>query len=465
MQSIGIRALACAWALAGCVATPEPVPDGVPPSIDAPPSDPGNVLVVLIDDIGTEDLAVYGPALPVTPTIDSLATKGMVFTNAYAAPMCSPTRAELLTGRHGRRYGIGDALWIERDDPELPLRERTIPEMLEAAPDVWATAHVGKWHVSGHGEGAASHPNLQGFPLASGTLFNPAVSMLGADHPLGYFEWEQFEDGEVGFADGYLTTRVADDAIEVLEDLPEPWFVHLAFNSAHFPLHAPPEELLNTPLPPPEAGVDRSEALYVAMIEALDTELGRVLDSLDPAVRERTTIILASDNGTTNPAGDPARQKGSMWEGGVHVPLIISGPEVRPGTVSSALTHTVDLYPTIANLAAVDLTSPDQPRLDGFSLLGELREPNQGHMQRRFVFTERFANGEPPSPPTAWLVRNERFKLMQLWMQQPRLFDLAADPAEAVDLLADPTNEQERIASDLREALEEMVAQVVYEAP
>ncbi|MEQ1501463.1 MAG: sulfatase-like hydrolase/transferase, partial [Myxococcota bacterium] len=258
----------------GCGVDEGPIEGSDSISADHPP----NVLVVLVDDLGTDKVAAYGdsPTPPRTPTIDGLAADGVLFRNAWAYASCSPTRAALLTGRYGRRTGVGEVV-----DPatsgkyELPLSELTIPEMLAFAPDPWSTSLIGKWHLATWvSPNAELGPGLQGFEWYAATFGNLNNSSYPDAYTVeGYYNWQKDLNGALGWETRYTTTDQVDDAIARIATMPEPWFLYLPFNAPHTPSNAPPAELAE--IAPGQ--LETQGGVYTAMLEAMDRELGRLL--------------------------------------------------------------------------------------------------------------------------------------------------------------------------------------------
>lgn len=299
-----------------------------------------NFLVILADDVGVDAIDVYaeGAAPGPTPNIDQLAAEGILFRHASTNPVCAPTRAEVLTGRHGFRTGIGTP-----ESALLDLDETTLPELLAATHH---TAAIGKWHLGGND---VDHPIDSGFDYYAGSL----GSGLG-----DYSSWSKTTNSTTttgstqnGFTT-YATTDAADEAISKIAEFGEdPWFVWLAFNAAHTPFHVPPASLATITV---NAGSD-NPTKFKAAVEAMDTEIGRVLASIPQSIRDDTTVIFIGDNGT--PAGasespfEPSHAKGSLYEGGTNVPLIVTSPRIGAsdeGEESQALVSSVDLLATIA---------------------------------------------------------------------------------------------------------------------
>lgn len=372
------------------------------------PFERSNILVILTDDIGMDHTAAWNahPEPSYTPTLDALTCAGTSFRRAYSHPTCSPSRATLLTGRMPSRYGIGrwlgdNGIW------GLPRDETTLPELL--AEHGYSAGLAGKWHL-----GAASDPDAprhmldQGFDYHRGSYSNLMMA-LGTGHtPRGYRQWERLEDGVPAWTTDYNITVTTDDALTLVELLPEPWFLYVAYNSAHDPLHRPPDHLLIDPDAVSEDSEDLE--LYRAMVTATDLELGRLLTSIDDDVLENTLVIYMADNGTprwgiTAPL-DPSRGKGTAYEGGVHVPMIWAGRGVSEhDATSSALVSFADVFPTLAALADIDLATwapfaSDQPlALDGESLTPLLDDPSRD-TARTVVLSEAFY---PTGPgPYTW---------------------------------------------------------------
>lgn len=386
------------------------------------PSEPigGNILVVVLDDVGTDKLAVYGSPNPApTPTIDALAANGVTFDAAYARPVCSPARAALQTGRHGRRTGLGINLRVGSDE-ELGLGQLTLAEIIEMSPYFdYKTALVGKWHLGTPASPSGyQHPVDQGWDWYTGSFGN----LNGEGSPsIGYFDWlKVLRDGTTVRTSTYATTDTIDDAIALGTSMHEPWMLMVSLNAAHLPTETPPASL--TPV-----AVNGGAGYRVrSMTEAADTEIGRLLAAFPAGVHARTTVVLTSDNGTheaqAQPPVAPERAKGTLFDGGVRVPLIIAGRAVSAprGSRSSALVDHVDLLPTIAELVGADLstltsvTDEAQPyELDGASLLPQLADPAVP-TSREFVYSELFSpNG--PGPYTAsdrQMVRDANYKLI-----------------------------------------------------
>jgi arylsulfatase A-like enzyme len=390
----------------------------------------GNVLLVVLDDVGVDQIGEFAGAAT-TPRLDALAASGVRFTRAYAEPVCSPTRAALLTGRMPHQHGIGSQVRYPDGEWSLQPGERTLAEALGAAG--YATAAVGKWHLNTRAAGGSTAPlTVGGFDRFAG--FDDNLMGLGFDDELNdYFSWVMNRDGVYDRVDDYNTTVLADLALEHGNSLPEPWFVYLGLAAAHSPSHVPPAGLFH--VAPGDAWEGRER--YDAMLEAADTELGRLLDGLDPERAARTTVIVVSDNGTDPtwlqepfPAG---RGKGTVYEGGVLVPLIVSGLGVTEGGREvSHLVHARDLFATVLDVAGLGASAPPE----SVSLAPYLVDPGRP-AQRAWLTSERFEpiGFDQPYVFRDQMIRDERYKLIRRIDGRRELYDLAADPWEANELL------------------------------
>jgi arylsulfatase A-like enzyme len=432
---------------------------GFDPCDDGQPSEPRNILLIISDDIGVDWASCYatGANLPSTPNLDRLCEEGVVFTNAWAYPVCSPTRATMLSGRYGFRTGVGAP--VARNEDGLDPDELTIPDLLDMAPGVpYAHAAIGKWHLGGANNGRRNSPGRLGFSHYSGAIGGGVGD---------YYDWTKTVNGSNSSVTRYATSETIDDALGWIDDQDSPWFLWLAFNAPHAPFHLPPDDLHSV-----EGLTGTTQHIaanpsdyYRAMIEAMDTEIGRLLGSLDPEVRARTDVIYIGDNGTP---GRVARApltrttaKDSLYQGGVHVPLVVAGPSVANGGRSvDALATATDIFATVLDLAGIDLETaiPDGTRVDSLSLVPYLtgEEPET---PRTHAVAEIFgANSMPDRVGKA--IRGTRYKLIRFDTRGDELYDLVSDPDETDDLLSSPPlSAVEQTAYDeLRETLETLLA-------
>ncbi|NMC19860.1 MAG: sulfatase [Thermogutta sp.] len=431
----------------------------------APPSRPWNVILILIDDLGATDLGCAGSRFYETPNIDRLANEGMRFTAGYSAcTVCSPTRAALMTGKYPARLHITD--WIKGHNrpkaklrvPDwtmhLPLEETTIAERLRAAG--YATIHIGKWHLGD----PPYYPQHQGFDVnLGGTFMGQPGSYF---FPYGTGERRvPLEGGEEG---EYLTDRLAEEAVRLIEaHRDRPFFMYFAHYAVHTPLQAKPELIARYERKLEEAAA-RGDALegqqcpvYAAMIHSMDEAVGRVSEALQRlGLEDRTVVVFTSDNGgLTSPAckGKPVTHniglragKGSAYEGGVRVPLIVKWPGVtQPGSTSSTPVISNDLYPTILEMTG----TPDAPDhvCDGESLVPILK---QRAAPRRSPLFWHYPHYHPGGATPYSAVRDGDWRLVQFFEDDHvELYNLRDDPKESRDLAARMPEKAKELKSKL----------------
>lgn len=419
--------------------------DSDPGPYDGPP----NLLIVVIDDMGVDQVGAYGfdAPRPRTPTLDALAAEGLRFDRAYAEASCSPARAAILTGQHPRRAGIGT--WLRNEGAhELPLDAVTLAEVLARAPVPYTSHAVGKWHLSTLGSPTGlDHPVAQGFATYRGSPNN-------LNNVASYYSYDKrLPDGSWVTSERYITTDEVDDALQVIAQTAPPWFVYLAFHAPHTPIERPPDALLAEPLPEDVSPLD---TLFATM-EAMDTEIGRLLDGLG-AQRDHTVVVVLSDNGAANITEDGGHDpgadvKGTLFEGGVRVPWIMAGPGVARGASTSSLVHATDLLPTAAELAGVVLTDDERASLDGVSFAPLLADPSA--VVREHVYVERFKpNGDGPWYDDQRAVITDAHKLVHTRFLRPSLYDIEGfgDGPDRLD--PDTVDSDDRA---LRESLEPLL--------
>lgn len=334
---------------------------------------PPNIVFIMIDDLGWMDLACQGNKLVETPNIDRLASQGMRFTDNYAAaPVCSPTRAAIMTGKAPARLRITNHLpdqkrFTPRDakllpahcEDHLPLDEITIAEVLNDAG--YATAFIGKWHLSQRGN-TRFQPEHQGFDINIGgcdfggppTFFDPYKIPTIANRQTGE----------------YLPDRLADESINFIKSQRDKKFFLCLWNyTVHWPMEAPAELIEKYKY---RTGPGLNDTRYGAMIEAMDMAIGRILKELDTLkLTDNTIVIFTSDNGAFGGVGDnrPLRkEKGYLYEGGIRVPLIARWPGIiSPGSLCNVPTISMDFFPTLIESAGV--RTPSDLPTDGTSLV------------------------------------------------------------------------------------------------
>lgn len=418
---LALAALACSVALALEGPAHAFQLASTPGVVEASPWLGPNILIVVADDVGVDLVNAYGEsaAAPCTPNLDALAQEGLLFRNAWACPVCSPTRAALLTGRHGFRTGIGNT--VENNESGLSLAETTLPELLTS----YSSACIGKWHLSG--ADGPLHPNDSGFQHFDGFL-RGAVN--------DYSSWQRVVDGQSSLSNAYTTIEFTDQAIAQIAALPQPWLVVLNYNAAHSPFHLPPTSLCpvgacSTTWCEGATTNSNDRRLARAMVESLDVKLGELIAAVD-AASPNSYVFFLGDNGTPGTASinpfTAAHAKGTLYEGGVNVPLIVRGPGVRRGECQ-ALVAATDIYATVAQLARVPSRAEDS-----ISLTPYFRQPSLE--LRPWVYTELFSpNGaQPPFASHERAIRDARYKLIRRTGAPDEFYDLELDPFETNDL-------------------------------
>jgi arylsulfatase A-like enzyme len=420
-----MRRLACwliAWLLR-LLATATPLQDQTSP----------NIVFILVDDLGWSDLQSYGNQKYLTPHLDAMASRGMRFTDAYAAgPVCSPTRASIMTGKYPARIdltnwprGLGGA----PSKRHLRLSEVTIAEALKQAG--YATGMVGKWHLGG----PKYFPKKQGFDVAIGAPHGGTP--WGGYYLPNRLDLPGAEDGE------YLTDHLTDAGIEFIEaNKDRRFFLYQSYYSVHVPIEGRIDLVAEHEARARKLGLQLN-AHYAAMIQSVDEGVGRILSALDRLeLTARTVVLFFSDNGgSTHLLGKknditsnlPLRMgKGYLYEGGIRTPLIVQYPPlVAAGSVSSEQVISTDFYRTILELVGVD-AMPEQ-HVDGVSIVPLLEDPTArlGRPAIYFHFPHRSQNGGGP----ASAIRVGDFKLIEfLGRGRLELYNLEEDIGESRNL-------------------------------
>jgi arylsulfatase A-like enzyme len=378
---------------------------------------PPNILLVIADDLGLDASNQYAVAAekPFTPNLDQLANEGLVFDNAWSNPTCSPTRAGILTGKYGDRTGVKDA------DDDLSTDETSLQSYIhERLPGKYVDAVIGKWHL-GPQPGGLDHPNQMGVGYFSGIIGGGVED---------YEDWTRVTNGRRSSETEYVTSKLVDLAVEWTGAQEDPWFLWLAFNAPHTPFHLPPANLHDRNLSGTEEDIEENpRPYYFAAIEAMDTEIGRLLDSLDSQVRANTIVIFMGDNGTPGQVAQSPygrrKAKGSLYQGGINIPFLITGSGVtRIGERESALVNTTDLFSTIASLAGINVSEVNDS--NSFEdLLSEATQP-----ERFFQYSEHSTDtGEE------WTVSDGVHKQIESNLGERELYQLTSDPFEESDLV------------------------------
>lgn len=405
-----------------------------------------NIVVIIADDLGS-DWCGFQEDHKDTVTLKnvrSLLSRGVRFSRAWSTPYCSPTRAGILTGRYSFRHGIGTAIADEKS-AWLKLDEITIPQLLKnsAAPTKYVCANVGKWHLHDGNSQTFNYPATFGYDYYAGVF-------SGTPTP-SYFSWRKVTNGTPSLSNNYLTTETTTDAINWLNSQgSNPFFLWLAYNAVHFPYHLPPDSLHSyDQLSGTQADINLNPKNYFkAMAESMDYEIGKLINWLKAKNKfENTDIIFIGDNGDEERVaqGLIERSKGTVYEDGVHIPFIISGPSVKnPGRTSTALVSIQDIFATVLDLAGFTKWPAQIPTnrvIDSKSLLPILQ--NQVQEVRSWAYTEVFKTSLAEAVDSR-AIRNNTYKLIHFDSGKQEFYDLGTDATESKNLLSRTLNAQEQ---------------------
>lgn len=412
-------------------------------SLCAEPERP-NFIIILADDLGWSDLGCYGNTFNETPNLDRLAREGMRFTQFYAGPVCSPTRANLQSGQDQARFGITQHIpghrrpFAKLTDPvvasHLPLEVETYAERLRTSG--YATGYFGKWHLGKEGYG----PQDQGWQTV--------VECQGHTQPAkvtGTGQPQRTADYLTGKAEAFIAAHRE-----------RPFVIQLSHYAVHIPLSTTPELQKKYEAKKPMTGYP-SNPLYAGLLEELDQSVGRVMNAVDAAgLAEKTLVLFLSDNGGIEheqsgrvvTSNRPLRgEKGTLYEGGIRIPAIARWPgRVPPGSECHTPAITMDVYPTLTELGDVQPLA-GQPQ-DGVSLAAMLRNP-EAKIARDTLFWHlpHYHHGTPASA-----IRQGGWKLIEFYeTDSVQLYRLDSDPSEARDLAAAEPAKVAKLRADLAE--------------
>jgi arylsulfatase A len=425
-----------------------------------------NVILILADDLGWTDLSCYGSDFYETPNLDQLARDGMKFTQAYSAcTVCSPTRAAILTGKYPGRLHITD--WIPGLPPEnpkllvpdwtkyLPHRETTIARALQSAG--YVTASIGKWHLGGE----EFYPEKHGF--------DTNIAGNSAAAPPSYFAPYKIATLPEGPNGEYLTDRLGEEAARFIERQKEKrFFLYVPLFAVHTPIQGK-EALIQKYRAKRRPGQKQTNAMYAAMIESMDDAVGRIRRKLaELGLAERTVVVFASDNGGRVPttSNHPLRVgKGSCYEGGTRVPLIVHWPAVtKAGSVCETPVISMDLYPTILEMTGLKET--DRKSLDGASLASLLRQ--DGELKRHALFWHypHYQHYQLGGTTPYGAIRQGDFKLIEFFDDmRVELYNLREDIGEQRNLAAHMTGKADELRAQLHSWRKEVGAQMPSRNP
>ena len=403
-----------------------------------------NIVMILADDLGYGDISSYGGPETQTPHIDAIAAEGMRFTRFYAnSPVCSPSRASLMTGRFPDMVGVPGVIRQHANDSwgYFDPGAITLPDMLRKGG--YRTVHVGKWHLGLEDE---NHPCERGFDEYRGFI-DDMMDDYRTHRRFGKNGMRH--NREVIDPEGHATDLFTEWAIESINDCAgggRPFFLYLAYNAPHTPIQ-PPEDWVDR-VKQREPQLDDKRARYVALVEHMDDGIGRVMDALEDAgIEDDTLVVFSSDNGGWLPAGaynGPLRGgKLDMYEGGIRVPCCVKWPgRVAAGGVTGQTAMLMDLFPTFCEASGV----PVEHEIEGRSILPHLKGSDVDFEDRYYYWVRR----------EGWGPRNLDYlgqdyhaamhgdlKLLHNTAFSPlELFDLAADPREVHGLEIDGRNDE-----------------------
>ena len=443
--------LAIALANAACLL---PAVAGLLRAEDGAAGKPLNFVILLADDLGWADLKSYGSDLHETPNLDRFVRESVKFTDAYAAaPVCTPTRASIMTGKCPAKLHM--TIWSEasanppKNRPmippvtvgELPHSEVSIAKVLHEAG--YYTAHVGKWHLGG----ASHYPQTHGFDAnIGGTHWGAPTTFFYPYSGSGTFgkEFRYVPHLEFGSKGEYLTDRLTDEALQVIEHAHQgPFFLNMCWHTVHTPIEAP-REMVDRYAAKLKPGLRHANPAYAAMVGSLDDNVGRILAKIDElGIADRTVVIFTSDNGgfinkykgTTVTNNSPLRSgKGSLYEGGTRVPLAIRWPGVTPaGTVCREPVSTIDFYSTLLEMAGLKGDADHNATVDGKSLVRLLKKPPSAKLDREALYWH-YPHYYPTTGPVS-SIRAGDWKLLEFHEDKHvELYNLADDLGEQNDL-------------------------------
>ena len=421
-------------------------------------ADRPNVLIIVADDLGYNDVGFQGSKDIPTPNLDKLAAESVRCTNGYVShPFCSPTRAGLLTGRYQHRFGHeNNPMWLPEDTTQgLPIDQITLPQVLKQ--NGYTTGHVGKWHLGAHPQ---FHPLKRGFDenfsalggghvyfadIKAGAEYTVPLNRNGVDEPF----------------EGYLTDVFGREASAYVQRHAggQPWFLYFAFNAPHTPLQAPKPWLDKL-----SGFADKNRQIYAAMIASLDENVGKVLAQLEATKqRDNTLIFFISDNGGPHLAvkgngmtnftdNSPLRgAKGAVFEGGIRVPFLVGWPaKLKPGLYEQPVIS-LDFFATAVALAGGKV--PADRKIDGVNLIPYLIGENKGMPHDALFWRSQGPGGNYAARMGSW-------KYVRIGKQPAELYDLATDVGESKNLAAEKPEVLAKLESAVTAWDKELIAPV-----
>ena len=391
--------------------------------------DKENIVLIIADDLGHGPTPGYDTdgTKANMPNLEKMMSDGLTFDNVWATPMCSTTRGTLLTGKYGSNTGVLNTAAKSKVSTSETSLHRHLQESQQ-----YANSIIGKWHLSGR-DGGSDYPNQLGVDHYAGVLEGTAE----------YNDWNLTINGETEQTDEYITTKFTDMAIDWVDEqntADDPWLFWLAYTAPHTPLHAPPSYMHSQgDLPTDDRSISQNKSQYfLAMVESLDYEIGRLIDSIPDDEMDNTTFIFIGDNGTGGQTIESPyskeKSKGTLYQGGIHVPMVISGSMVdRKGEREDAMINSVDLFATISDIAGAS----NYEDIDGVSFVDML---SSGDVSGRDWLYSEILDGQDHNKTA----RNNEYKLIDFGSQDDELYNLLDDPYESNNLLQNYLSEKEQ---------------------
>lgn len=390
-------------------------------------NDHPNILLIIADDMGIDIMNGYQESqrMPTTPVLDSLRANGITYLNTWSSPICTPTRASIMSGKYGVKTGVLGVPGNLDENEHTSLFNR----LTELTGDTYASAVIGKWHISNPVNN--NHPAIHGVDHYEGVISG------GVNN---YYQWQKVTNGTMSQEDQYVTSHFTDAAIDWVAAQNQPWFLWLAHVAPHSPFHIPPDGLYSI------NNTNNNLNKYIAAIEAMDHEIGRLINNMTQETRENTIFVFIGDNGTPgmvvqNFANN--HSKGSLYEGGVRVPMVVSGKGVsRINEVEEGLAQVSDLHATIIELTGNQLQGGifnSHSIKSSFSCGGMLT--------RSFIYSD---VENDMTGLVGWAIRNERYKLIEREDGVLEFYDVIDDVLEEDNLVGSLNAEQQEIFLMLR---------------
>lgn len=400
-----------------CKKKTDDIGGGTTPAATSP-----NIIFIIADDMGWDVFGKYpgiNSAKAKTPTLDSLAANGITFTNYWVNPECTPTRAAMLTGKYAFRTGAGAPGAV------LASTETIIQKYInDKTSGTYANAVIGKWHVSGNTNLTA--PANFGIQYYSGFLSGTVTD---------YYNWTETTNGTQKAVTIYATTQFVNESVSWIQQQTKPFFLWLALNAPHSPFHRPPLNLItDQSLVTTQTVIDANPLpYYLASIEAMDKEIGRLIASLSTTQKENTIFVFVGDNGTPTQVAQPpfnaGKAKSTLYQGGVNTPLIICGKDIsRKNVIETAMVQAPDIFTTFADVAGVGSNNYQ----DGVSIK-PIFNGTTG-TKRTFTYSELF--GSTIANNDGYTIRNDNYKLIHLTNGTEYYYKIGTDPFEQTNLMS-----------------------------